>query len=204
MTNPIRAALERLVEAADQFGPVGGADGKAVAAEVQKAREVLTQPAPPVEGEVGKLVAWLRMQGEAQKPGPNRLLSDRTKNEHQTAGTKLIRAADLLSQRHPAPVPVSERLPEPNTKVLAHYFNDLGKGRTICAIWVPAKSRSDEGDLDRDDFLEDDEEGDKYYWPEGWYEAIENWEELGWVKVYEGEVVYWQPLPKWPALPEEI
>ena len=99
------------------------------------------------------------------------------------------------------PVPVSERLPEPSTKVLAHYFNDLGKGRTICAIWVPAKSRSDEGDLDADDFLEYDEEGDKYYWPEGWYEAIENWEELGWVKVYEGEVVYWQPLPKWPALP---
>ena len=98
-------------------------------------------------------------------------------------------------------MPVSERLPAPNTKVLAHYFNALGKGRTICAIWVPAKSRSDEGDLDRDDFLEYDEEGDKYYWPEGWYEAIENWEELGWVKVYEGEVVYWQPLPKWPALP---
>ena len=99
------------------------------------------------------------------------------------------------------PVPLSERLPEPSTKVLAHYFNDLGKGRTICAIWVPAKSRSDEGDLDRDDFLEYDEEGDKYYWPEGWYEAIENWEELGWVKVDEGEVVYWQPLPKWPAMP---
>ena len=95
----------------------------------------------------------------------------------------------------PQPVPVSERLPEPNVKVLAYYFNALGKGRTICAIWVPAKSRSDEGD----DFLEYDEEGDKYYWPEGWYEAIENWDELGWAKVYEGEIVYWQPLPKWPA-----
>ena len=117
-----------------------------------------------------------------------------------TAG-EIERTADLLEQRHPAPVPVSERLPEPNTKVLAHYYNALGNGRTICAIWVPAKSRSDEGDLDRDDFLEYDEDVDKYYWPEGWYEAIENWEELGWVKVYEGEVVYWQPLPKWPALP---
>jgi hypothetical protein len=83
--------------------------------------------------------------------------------------------------------------------VLAYYFNALGNGRTICAIWVPAKSRSDEGDLDADDFLEYDEEGDKYYWPEGWYEAIENWDELGWAKVYEGEIAYWQPLPKWPA-----
>jgi hypothetical protein len=94
------------------------------------------------------------------------------------------------------PVPVSERLPEPNTKVLAHYFNALGKGRTICAIWVPAKSRSDDADYD---FTEYDEEDDKFYWPEGWYEAIENWDDLGWVEVDEGEVVYWQPLPKWPA-----
>lgn len=115
------------------------------------------------------------------------------------AGVRAVLAH--LSRPAIKPVPVSERLPEPGKKVLAHYFNALGKGRTICAIWVPAKSRSDEGDLDRDDFLEYDEEGDKYYWPEGWYEAIENWEELGWVKVYEGEVVYWQPLPKWPALP---
>ena len=99
----------------------------------------------------------------------------------------------------PQPVAVSERLPEPSVKVIAHYFNALGKGRTICAIWVPAKSRSDGGDLDADDFLEYDEESDKYHWPEGWYEAIENWEELGWAKVYEGEIAYWQPLPQWPA-----
>lgn len=105
------------------------------------------------------------------------------------------------------PVPVSERLPEPGVKVLAHYLNALGKGRTVCAIWVPAKSRTDDGDLDSDDFLEYDEEDDKYYWPEGWYEAIENWEELGWCKLYEGEVIYWQPLPQWPtslSLPGEV
>ena len=92
---------------------------------------------------------------------------------------------------------VSERLPEPSAKVLAHYFNDLGNGRTICAIWVPAKTRSDsDGD---DDFAEYDIKTDKFYWPEGWYEVIENWEDLGYVKVNEGEVVYWQPLPEWPA-----
>ena len=117
-------------------------------------------------------------------------------NECGTAGPCDERAADPICDfeaavaawnRRPTfqPVPVSERLPEPSVKVLAHYFNALGKGRTICAIWVPAKSRSDEGD--------------KYYWPEGWYEAIENWEELGWAKVYEGEIAYWQPLPQWPA-----
>jgi hypothetical protein len=99
----------------------------------------------------------------------------------------------------PQPIPVSERLPEANTKVLAHYFNALGKGRTICAIWVPAKSRSEDCDFPDDDFTEYDEEDDKFYWPEGWYEAIENWDDLGWVKVNEGEIAYWQPLPKWPA-----
>jgi hypothetical protein len=112
----------------------------------------------------------------------------------------LTRAADLLQQLSapaPAAVPVSERLPEPNVKVLAYYVNALGNGRTICAIWVPAKTRSDSGD--ECDFTEYDEETDTLYWPEGWYEQIENWEDLGWVRVYEGEVIYWQALPKWPA-----
>lgn len=97
------------------------------------------------------------------------------------------------------PVPVSERLPEPNTKKLAYYLNSHGNGRTICAIWVPAKSRSDDADFADDDFTEYDEKDDKYYWPEGWYEQIENWDDFGWVKVYEGEVIYWQDLPNWPA-----
>jgi hypothetical protein len=96
-------------------------------------------------------------------------------------------------------VPVSERLPEPNTKVLAHYFNKLGKGRTVCAIWVPAKTRVSDSDIDEDFEFEYDDETDQFYWPEGWYEAIENWEEFGYLKVYEGEVAYWQPLPKWYA-----
>jgi hypothetical protein len=107
------------------------------------------------------------------------------------------RRAALAAEPVAVPVAVAERLPEPSIKVLAYYVNSLGKGRTICAIWVPAKTRSDSDG--EDDFAEYDEETDKFYWPEGWYEQIENWEDLGWVRVYEGEVVYWQPLPKWPA-----
>lgn len=133
---------------------------------------------------------------EENQSDPRRALHDLISWEVQLARDPLI-----SPPVHPAPVPVAERLPEPSTKVLAHYFNDLGKGRTICAIWVPAKTRSDSyGD---DDFTEYDEELDTFYWPEGWYEAIENWDDLGYVKVDEGEVIYWQPLPKWPvhALP---
>ena len=169
---------------------------------VKFARAVLARwgrPTPqPADGEVAELVAWMRDRGQEREtlhlPGTN------LSGELRTAPFLLTRAADLLERLSPPlPTPVSERLPEPSVKVLAHYFNALGKGRTICAIWVPAKSRSDEGDLDADDFLEYDEENDKYHWPEGWYEAIENWEELGWAKVYEGEIVYWQPLPQWPS-----
>ena len=147
-------------------------------------------PAPEV-GEVGELadrLGWIAAQ-----------LGDIGWSDDSASVT---RAAALL-QQPPAPAPVvvpvaaSERLPKPNTKVLAHYFNSLGKGRTICAIWVPAKTRSDSDG--EDDFTEYDEVTDKFYWPEGWYEVIEYWDDLGYAKVNEGEVVYWQPLPKWPA-----
>jgi hypothetical protein len=160
------------------------------AAQITSAATLLQQlsaPTPPAPnpGEVAELVAWLH----GQDGGREKLAIH-------------SRIATLL-QQPPAPAPavvpvaVSERLPEPNIKVLAYYVNSLGKGRTICAIWVPAKTRS--GRYGEDDFTEYDEETDKFYWPEGWYEQIENWEDLGWVKVYEGEVVYWQPLPKWLA-----
>ena len=115
------------------------------------------------------------------------------------AATLLQQEAAELAALRGVPVAVSERLPEPNTKVLAHYLNKMGKGRTICAIWVPAKTRVGNSDIDEELGLEYDDETDQFYWPEGWYETIENWEEFGYLKVYEGEVAYWQPLPKWPA-----
>ena len=102
-------------------------------------------------------------------------------------------------------MPASERLPEPHTKVIAHYLNNLENSRTILAEWVPAKSRTDDC-LVGDDFAEYDEEADEYYWPEGWYESIENWDDYGAVFVHEGVITHWQPLPRGPhhALPIPI
>ena len=54
-------------------------------------------PAPPAEGEVGELVAWLRETGDLIQPS------------HLAEHQRYKRAADLL-ERHPAPVPVAERL----------------------------------------------------------------------------------------------
>jgi hypothetical protein len=100
------------------------------------------------------------------------------------------------------PVAVSERLPESGKKVIAYYLNALGNSRTILAEWVPAKTKADDG-LTDDDFAEYDEESDEYYWPEGWYEVIENWDDYGAVFVNEGEITHWRPLPPGPhhALP---
>jgi hypothetical protein len=98
------------------------------------------------------------------------------------------------------PAPVSERLPEPGKKVLAHYLNALGKPRTIIAEWVPAKTREDSPDGDLGEY---DDETDLFYWPEGWYEQIENWDYFTALLVNEGEITHWQPLPRGPhhALP---
>ena len=67
-------------------------------------RAALAQPAPPVEGEVGELVELLRFEANAD---------DVIDHTHWLTADQMRRAADLLAQRHPEPVPVSERLPGP-------------------------------------------------------------------------------------------
>jgi hypothetical protein len=99
----------------------------------------------------------------------------------------------------PQPIPVAERLPGLGIKVIAHYINRCGKARTIIAEWVPAKSRKDEDcGFEGSEY---DEETDCYWWPEDWYEQIDNWDDYTAIAVHEGEITHWQPLPKLPALP---
>ena len=188
MTNPYRAMCAELIE--ELRDPQNYADWEDIEELKARARALLAEPEAVGPGDEDLVEALRRLL-----IWPPRSTEAACEQDYTFARAVLAR----WGRPTPQPVAVSERLPGPNVKVLAYYFNALGNGRTICAVWVPAKSRSDEGDLDADDFLEYDEEGDKYYWPEGWYEAIENWDELGWAKVYEGEIVYWQPLPKWPA-----
>jgi hypothetical protein len=60
------------------------------------------QPAPPTQGEVAELIRLLRIDAHFESSGGM-----------PKAAARLTRAAELLSQRHPASVPVSERLPGP-------------------------------------------------------------------------------------------
>jgi hypothetical protein len=123
--------------------------------------------------------------------------------EEELGQVDLVRRA-LTRWGRPAvqPVAVAEGLPEAGQKVIAYYLNALGNRRTILAEWVPAKSRTDDC-LVQDDSTEYDEETDEYYWPEGWYESIENWDDYGAVFVNEGVITHWQPLPAGPALPTQ-
>lgn len=91
---------------------------------------------------------------------------------------------------------VEDRMPEPGKKVIAFFINEYGKPRRIMAEWIPkyfmeGQEDSYEGDLDYD------EEGDTYYWPEGWYESNE-FEETHWM--VGGKITHWMELPNGPEI----
>lgn len=94
-------------------------------------------------------------------------------------------------------VSVDERLPEPDVVVLAAYKNLHGKWRRIRAVYIPAKTRELHYDYDELEGVYD-EESDTYYWEEGWYEAIDNWDEFAYITVSGGKVTHWMPLPTPP------
>jgi hypothetical protein len=201
MTTPtdFRALCAELLEALENairiiYGEDGTKHISTADAVITKADAALAQPEPegPTEHDIAELaedIEWKQLpQDEATRP------------------SFLLEFARAVLTRYPRPtiepVAVSERLPEPGKKVIAYYLNALGNSRTILAEWVPAKTKADDG-LTDDDFAEYDEESDEYYWPEGWYEVIENWDDYGAVFVNEGEITHWRPLPPGPhhALP---
>ena len=90
-------------------------------AALDRARAALAQPAPPAAGEVGELVRWLRSRaGIPASP------------DFPAVAAMLTRAADLLEQRHPEPVPVSERLPGPEDCDENGY---CWRWNTIAGVW---------------------------------------------------------------------
>ena len=101
-----------------------------------------------------------------------------------------------MNRPNAAWIPVSSSRPDPSKKVLAFYLNPLGNGRIVVASWVPANTCQDSCD---EDLTEYNEELDDYFLPEGWYEQIENWDDFGALKIYDGTVTHWMPLPISPG-----
>ena len=102
-------------------------------------------------------------------------------------------------------VAVSERMPDAGRTVLAFYLNRLGKARRIRAVYIAEKTR----EANDYDFSGDecggcyDEDTDTYYWPAGWYERIDNWDEYSHVAVTEGAITHWMVMPEGPAITKE-
>jgi hypothetical protein len=86
--------------------------------------------------------------------------------------------------------------PDPGKKVLVHYRNELGKDRIVVGFWVPDRWKEATSDDELDCVY--DEETDTDFWPEGWYEAIDNWDDYSAV-VINHPVLHWMPLPSLPT-----
>ena len=97
-------------------------------------------------------------------------------------------------------IPVSERLPESERTVLAFYLNSHGKGRRVRAEYIAAKTKSADDGWDSDEPADYDEQADEYFWPAGWYEVMDNWDDLTHMVIHEGEVTHWMPLPAAPSI----
>jgi hypothetical protein len=80
--------------------------------------------------------------------------------------------------------------------VLAAYRNDQGMPRIVRAVWI-AKNTVEAGE-DPDEISSYCEENDTYYWPEGWWEQIDNWPDYSQVMINH-EVSHWMPMPEGPA-----
>lgn len=91
-------------------------------------------------------------------------------------------------------IPVTERLPENDVPVLLSC--KCGAGAYVCDGFHTEKysvAMPFYADIDADY----DEETDEYYFPEGWWEIIKNWDDYSCVAI-EDTVTHWMPLPQPP------
>ena len=91
-------------------------------------------------------------------------------------------------------IPVTERLPENDVPVLLSC--KCGVGTYICDGFHTEKYSVPMpfyADIDADY----DEETDEYYFPEGWWEIIKNWDDYSCVAI-EDTITHWMPLPQPP------
>lgn len=94
-------------------------------------------------------------------------------------------------------IPVTERLPDSGEHVLFSCEVRPGGKRYVCDGYY-AKEKSIEC-AEPDCAIEYDEEADKYYLFEGFYEIVKNWDDFSSVVIGDF-VTHWMPLP---AAPEE-
>jgi len=127
-----------------------------------------------------------------------------TAHDMATAAADGFRAGQRAAnadEAAPGWISVEDRLPESERAVLAFYLNRHGKGRRVRAEYIAAKTKSADDGWDSDEPADYDEQADEYFWPAGWYEVMDNWDDLTHMVIHEGEVTHWMPLP---APPKQI
>ena len=82
-----------------------------------------------------------------------------------------------------------------NKKIIVYYKNGCDKGRTVFAVYIDKFTEEDTGDSDMD--TDYSEERDCYYWPEGWYEQIDNWDDYSAVR-FQYKPTHWMEMPHAP------
>ena len=91
-------------------------------------------------------------------------------------------------------IPVEERLPDAGVHVLLAC--KCGAGAYVCDGFHTEKYSTPTQfyeDIDADY----NEDADEYYFPEGWWEVIKNWDDYSCVAI-EDKVTNWMPLPEPP------
>ena len=107
----------------------------------------------------------------------------------------LSEAADAIEElSKPRWIPVSERLPETGVHVLLSCKCGAG-----AYVWdgFHTEKYSTPTQFYEDIDADYNEDTDEYYFPEGWWEVIKNWDDYSCVAI-EDKVTHWMPLPEPP------
>lgn len=113
---------------------------------------------------------------------------------------ELTDVADCLSTKLPKWISVEERLPESGVHVFVLCEIRANGGvirRYVCDGFHVEAWKEKAGCYSEDCALVYNDEDDEYYFEEGWYEVIKNWEEYDSITIADF-VTHWMPLPQPP------
>tara|TARA_A100001015_G_scaffold230297_1_gene260538 strand:- start:179 stop:475 length:297 start_codon:yes stop_codon:yes gene_type:complete len=94
--------------------------------------------------------------------------------------------------------PITEKMPPAGKLVLLKQQAENWEPFVIIGKFVPAKTEEDDGpDSDFTEACDYDEEKEVWYWPEGFYERIANWDEFRFVLCEAASpVIEWMEIPE--------